>query len=179
MIANKTVVYTSGTFDMLHCNHLKMIEYARSLGDILIVGVNTDELVMSYKSEPIIPFDERIALVKALKYPDIVIPQHSLDHGDKVKKLNFDVFVVGDDWAGKYDYLKTYNVTVVYFPYGQGVTSSNLKKKIYENYKKMQKQADNHFPNEIIIPPPPRNCLEITYSRTSRLPAAPGAAEAA
>ncbi len=69
MIANKTVVYTSGTFDMLHYNHLKMIEYARSLGDILIVGVNTDELVMSYKTQPIIPFEERIALMNALKYP--------------------------------------------------------------------------------------------------------------
>ena len=134
MIGNKTVVYTSGTFDMLHINHLKMIEYARALGDILIVGVNTDELVASYKSEPIIPFEERIALMKAIKYPDVVIPQHSLDHRDKVKKLNFDVFVVGDDWTGKYDYLKEMGVTVVYFPYGKSCSSSSLKEKIYNKY---------------------------------------------
>ena len=134
MIGNRTVVYTSGTFDMLHINHLKMIEYARALGDILIVGVNTDELVASYKSEPIIPFEERIALMKAIKYPDIVIPQHSLDHRDKVKKLNFDIFVVGDDWTGKYDYLKDMGVTVVYFPYGKGVSSSSLKDRIYTNF---------------------------------------------
>jgi len=146
MIANKTVCYTSGTFDMLHYNHLKMIEYARALCDILIVGVNTDELVLAYKSAPIVPFEERIALMKALKYPDIVIPQHSLDHRDKVKKLNFDVFVVGDDWEGKFDYLKDQNVSVVYFPYGKGVSSSNLKQKIYNNYKKMQKRADSHLP---------------------------------
>ena len=146
MIAGKTVVYTSGTFDMLHANHIKMIEYARSLGDILIVGVNTDELVESYKSQPIIPFDERIALVKALKYPDIVIPQRSLNHADKVKKLNFDVFVVGDDWVGKYDYLKEQGVDVVYFPYGEGVTSTNLKQRIYERYGKLQDEANNHFP---------------------------------
>ena len=146
MIAGKTVVYTSGTFDMLHANHIKMIEYARSLGDILIVGVNTDELVESYKSQPIIPFDERIALVKALKYPDIVIPQHSLNHADKVEKLNFDVFVVGDDWAGKYDYLKDQGVDVVYFPYGVGISSSNLKQRIYERYEKLQSEANNHFP---------------------------------
>ncbi len=149
MIAGKTVVYTSGTFDMLHANHIKMIEYARALGDILIVGVNTDELVASYKSTPIIPFDERIALVKALKYPDIVIPQHSLNHTDKVKKLNFDVFVVGDDWAGKYDYLKELGVDVVYFPYGDGVSSSSLKQRIYENYEQIKKRADSHFPNDI------------------------------
>jgi choline-phosphate cytidylyltransferase/glycerol-3-phosphate cytidylyltransferase len=151
MIAGKTVVYTSGTFDMLHANHIKMIEYARSLGDILIVGVNTDELVESYKSTPIIPFDERIALMKAIKYPDIVIPQHSLNHADKVKKLNFDVFVVGDDWAGKYDYLKELGVDVVYFPYGAGVSSTNLKARIYENYEKMKHKADNHFSNDINV----------------------------
>ncbi|CAM4163020.1 adenylyltransferase/cytidyltransferase family protein [Treponema peruense] len=151
MIGNKTVVYTSGTFDMLHANHIKMIEYARALGDILIVGVNTDELVASYKSEPIIPFDERIALVKALKYPDIVIPQKSLDHADKVKKLHFDIFVVGDDWVGKYDYLEEQGVTVVYFPYGQGISSTELKNRIYERYKKLHHEADNHFPNDIQI----------------------------
>ncbi len=149
MIGNKTVVYTSGTFDMLHINHLKMIEYARALGDILIVGVNTDELVASYKSEPIIPFEERIALMKAIKYPDIVIPQHSLNHKDKVKKLKFDVFVVGDDWAGKYDYLEELGVTVVYFPYGKGVSSSSLKERIYSNYEKLKEKTDNHFPQDI------------------------------
>ncbi|MDR1183145.1 MAG: adenylyltransferase/cytidyltransferase family protein [Bacteroidales bacterium] len=148
MIANKTVVYTSGTFDMLHYNHLKMIEYARALGDILIVGVNTDELVASYKSQPIIPFEERIALMKALKYPDIVIPQHSLDHRDKVKKLNFDVFVVGDDWTGKFDYLKEQGVSVVYFPYGKGISSSGLRKRIYADYEKMKAKADSHFSSD-------------------------------
>lgn len=151
MIAGKIVVYTSGTFDMLHANHIKMLEYAKALGDILIVGVNTDELVESYKSQPIIPFEERIALMKALKYPDIVIPQHSLDHADKVQKLNFDVFVVGDDWTGKYDYLKEQGVTVVYFPYGQGVSSSNLKQRIYERYEKLQKKADSHFSDDIDV----------------------------
>lgn len=151
MIKNKTVVYTSGTFDMLHANHLKMIEYARALGDILIVGVNTDELVASYKSQPIIPFEERIAIVKALKYPDIVIPQKSLDHTDKVKKLNFDIFVVGDDWTGKYDYLEEQGVDVIYFPYGQGISSSSLKKRIYDNYKQLQQKVDNHFPSDINI----------------------------
>lgn len=151
MIGNKTVVYTSGTFDMLHANHIKMIEYARALGDILIVGVNTDELVASYKSQPIIPFDERIALMKALKYPDIVIPQHSLDHADKVAKLNFDIFVVGDDWAGKYDYLKEQGVTVIYFPYGEGVSSTELKARIYDRYQKMQDAANSHFSNDVDV----------------------------
>lgn len=130
MINGKTVVYTSGTFDMLHANHLKMIEYARALGDILIVGVNTDELVATYKNPPIIPFEERVSLLKALKYPDIVIPQKSLDHTDKVKKLHFDIFVVGDDWNGKFDYLEEQGVQVIYFPYGIGVSTTELKHRI-------------------------------------------------
>ena len=97
MYNGKTVVYTSGTFDMFHSNHLKMIRYARGLGETLIVGVSTDELVSSYKRPPIIPFEERMAIIEALKYPDVVIPQHSLDHTELVKKLNIDVFVVGDE----------------------------------------------------------------------------------
>lgn len=145
MIKGKTVVYTSGTFDLLHINHLKMISYARSLGDILIVGVNTDELVSSYKSMPIIPFEERIALVSALKDPDIVIPQKSLSHAEKVKKLHFDIFVVGDDWTGKFDYLSELDVDVVYFPYGDGVSSSELKTRIYNNYIKLRETAETHF----------------------------------
>lgn len=146
MISKKTVVYTSGTFDMLHINHLNMINYARGLGDILIVGVNTDELVVKYKTNPIIPFEERIALMKAIKGPDIVIPQHSLEHSDKVKKLNFDVFVVGDDWVGKFDYLIKLGVTVVYFPYGKGVSSTKLKETLKSNYKTLKVKSDSHFP---------------------------------
>tara|TARA_B100000787_G_scaffold163475_1_gene145174 strand:+ start:430 stop:876 length:447 start_codon:yes stop_codon:yes gene_type:complete len=146
MIAKKTVVYTSGTFDMLHINHLNMINYAKGLGDILIVGVNSDELVLSYKTDPIIPFDARIALMKAIKGPDIVIPQHSLDHTDKVKKLKFDVFVVGDDWVGKFDYLEDLGVSVVYFPYGKGVSSSKLKETIKDKYSILKRKSDSHFP---------------------------------
>jgi len=150
MIGGKTVVYTSGTFDMLHINHLRMIEYARGLGDILIVGVNTDELVAEYKSTPMIPFEDRIALMRAMKGPDLVIPQHSLDHRDKVKKLKFDVFVVGDDWVGKYDYLEELGVSVVYTPYGSGATSTALKQKIARRFEEMKKKTDNHLPNDAV-----------------------------
>jgi len=150
MIGGKTVVYTSGTFDMLHINHLRLIEYARGLGDILIVGVNTDELVASYKSMPMIPFEDRIALMRAIKGPDLVVPQHSLDHHDKVKKLKFDVFVVGDDWVGKYDYLEEQGVTVVYTPYGKGVSSSSLKRDIYDRFEKMKEKTDNHLPIDAV-----------------------------
>ena len=142
MYNNRIVVYTSGTFDMFHSNHLKMIKYARGLGDTLIVGVSTDELVCSYKRPPIIPFEERMAIIEALKYPDIVIPQRSLDHTELVKKLNIDVFVVGDDWTGKYDYLKELGVTVFYFPYGDGVSTTKIKEEILHKYREMKEKVD-------------------------------------
>ena len=142
MYNGKTVVYTSGTFDMFHSNHLKMIKYARGLGDTLIVGVSTDELVCSYKRPPIIPLEERLAIIEALKYPDIVIPQHSLDHTELVRKLNIDVFVVGDDWAGKYDYLKDLGVTVFYFPRGEGVSTTRIKEEILQSYQQLKSQID-------------------------------------
>ena len=131
---------------MFHSNHLKMIEYARGLGDTLIIGVSTDELVCSYKRAPIIPFEERIAIIKALKYPDIVIPQRSLDHTELVKKLNIDVFVVGDYWTGKYDYLRDLGVAVFYFPYGSGLSTTSIKQEILERYNEMKDKID-HQPN--------------------------------
>lgn len=151
MIGKKTVVYTSGTFDMLHINHLRLVEYARGLGDVLIVGVNTDELVASYKSTPMIPFEDRIALMRAIKGPDLVVPQHSLDHTDKVKKLHMDVFVVGDDWVGKYDYLEKLGVAVVYTPYGRGTSSTSLKQKIVKNFERLKAKTDNHLPDDAVL----------------------------
>ena len=149
MLKNKIIVYTSGTFDMFHYNHLRMINYARSLGDILIVGVSTDELVSSYKDPPIIPFNERLQIIEALKTPDIVIPQRTLDHTEIVKKLNVDAFVVGDDWVGKYDYLKEFNVEIFYFPYGIGVSSSSIKKTIHDTYEKSLQKVRNAKPDTV------------------------------
>lgn len=105
---------------------------------------------------PIIPFEERIGLMKAIKWPDIVIPQKSLDHTDEVNKLKFDIFVVGDDWHGKFDYFTKYGVDVIYFPYGEGISSSSLKKRIYDNYRKLQEKAThdimNSYGDEVLSP---------------------------
>ena len=76
-------------------------------------------------------------IIEALKTPDLVIPQHTLDHTETVKKLNIDAFVEGDDWFGKYDYLKELGVEVFYFPYGMGISTSNLKKSIHDSYAEM------------------------------------------
>ena len=149
MFNNKTVVYTSVTFDMFHTNHLKMINYARCLGDLLIVGVSTDELVCSYKAAPIIPFNDRLQIIEALRIVDIAIPQHTLDHTEIVKKLHIDAFVVGDDWVGKYDYLEELGVKVFYFPYGDGISSSSLKKTIHDTYDQVLNAVQKTKPEKI------------------------------
>ncbi|MDR2840112.1 MAG: adenylyltransferase/cytidyltransferase family protein [Paludibacter sp.] len=147
MFKDKTIVFTSGTFDLFHYNHLRMINYARALGDILIVGVSTDELVQSYKAKPAIPFQERLAIIEALRTPDLVIPQHTLEHTEIVKKLNIDAFVVGDDWFGKYDYLKDLGVEVFYFPYGMGTSTTNIKKNIHDLYEVTLEQQRQEKPS--------------------------------
>ena len=147
MFKGKTIVYTSGTFDMFHANHLRMINYARALGDILIVGISTDELVKTYKPAPIIPFGERKEIIEALKAPDIVIPQHSLNHTELIKNLNIDAFVVGDDWKGKYDYLRDLGVQVFYFPYGAGVSSTHIKETVVETYSACLDKERSQKPN--------------------------------
>ena len=138
--------YTTGVYDLFHIGHLNILRRAKEQCDYLIVGVSTDELVSSYKRPPIIPFEERMAIIEALKYPNIVIPQHNLDHTELVKKLNIDVFVVGDDWTGKYDYLRDLGVTVFYFPYGKGVSTTQIKKDIIANYENIKSKID-HQPN--------------------------------
>jgi len=150
MRKERIIVYTSGTFDMFHSNHLKMINYAKALGDLLIVGVSTDELVATYKAPPIVPFEERLAIIEGMKAPDLVIPQRSLEHTEIVKKLHIDIFVVGDDWTGKYDYLEDIGVKVFYFPYGAGTSSTALKKKIYESYSQITKRIDTHENPDIV-----------------------------
>ena len=151
MFKGKTIVYTSGTFDLFHYNHLRMINYARALGDILIVGVSTDELVCSYKAKPAIRFEERMQIIEALKTPDLVIPQHTLDHTETVKKLNIDAFVVGDDWFGKYDYLKELGVTVFYFPYGDGVSSTKIKEEVLRNYQDLKSQVEARVNPDVVV----------------------------
>ena len=142
--------YTTGVYDLFHIGHLNLLKNAKGMCDKLIVGVTVDELVQYKGKKAMIPFEDRIALMRAIKGPDLVIPQHSLDHHDKVKKLKFDVFVVGDDWVGKYDYLEEQGVTVVYTPYGKGTSSTSLKKKIHDRFEAMKKKTDNHLPDDAV-----------------------------
>ena len=96
------LVYTVGTFDLLHVGHLALLEQCRKLGDIVAVGVASDSVVNSYKPNvPVIPLDQRIEMLRALSCVDIVRPYYELEYVSACRELDVDIFVVGEDWGSK------------------------------------------------------------------------------
>lgn len=129
--------YTTGVFDMFHIGHLNILKKAKEQCDFLIVGVSTDELVyLSKNKKTIIPFEERIEIVKSIKYVDKVVPQVDKNKLAAYDKYKFDVMFVGDDWKNSELFnnvekeLKKHNVDVIYFPYTTGISSTLLRKKL-------------------------------------------------
>ena len=94
------IVYTVGTFDLLHVGHIALLEYCKSLGDILAVGVASDRVVNSYKPNvPVIPLEQRMEMLRALRCVDIVRSYDELEYVSGCKELNADIFVIGEDWG--------------------------------------------------------------------------------
>jgi len=122
--------YTSGVFDLFHIGHLNLLKNAKSLCDKLIVGVTSDELVAYKNKNAIIPHQERMEIVRNIKYVDAVVPQYDMDKFKMWKRLKFDVMFVGDDWFetekwNKFDeQFKSVGVKIIYFPYTKGVSST-------------------------------------------------------
>lgn len=138
---SKIIGYTTGVFDLFHIGHLNILKRAKEQCDYLIVGVSTDELVQQYKNKtPVISYDERSAIVKAIKYVDEVVPQVDRDKLSAWDKYHFNKMFVGDDWKGSELFNKLEQefcekgVEIVYFPYTKGTSSTFLK----ETLKKIQ-----------------------------------------
>ena len=129
--------YTTGVFDMFHIGHLNILRRAKEQCEYLIVGVSTDEVVKSYKHKtPIIRFEERLAIVEAIKYVDCVVSQNDMDKVKAVKKHGADVVFVGSDWKGTPSWIRyekefaKLDCTVVYLDYTDGISSTMLRDKI-------------------------------------------------
>ena len=131
--------YTTGVYDMFHIGHLNILKRAKEQCEHLIVGVSTDELVESYKHKtPIIPFSERIEIVKAIRYVDEVVPQTSMDKFAAWELLKFDALFHGSDWQNSDMYNKiieqfsTVGVDVVFLPHTEGISSTLLSEVLHD-----------------------------------------------
>ena len=128
----KTVI-TYGTFDLFHIGHLNLLKRAKALGDYLIVAVSSDEFNLGKGKVCQIKDTDRMQIVEAIRYVDKVIPETSWEQkNEKKKKYHVDVFVMGDDWKGKFDFLKDY-CEVVYLPRTEGISTTQLKDELKHN----------------------------------------------
>lgn len=132
-------VFTSGSFDLFHIGHLNILEKSAALGDELIVGVSTDELIEEYKGmKPIIPFEQRARIVASIKCVTKVVKQTKLTEIAQLQRENIDIVTIGDDWKGKYleglEWMKSQpGKEVVYFPYTPGVSTTQIKSQIIKS----------------------------------------------
>ena len=129
------IVYTVGTFDLLHVGHLALLNQCKLLGDILVVGVASDEVVNMYKPNvPIVPLEQRVEMLEALSCVDIVRPYHQLEYVSGCKAVGVDIFVVGEDWGKKphnldvNNYLRKMGKEIARVTYNPRTSSTKIKK---------------------------------------------------
>jgi glycerol-3-phosphate cytidylyltransferase len=141
--------YTTGVYDLFHVGHLNVLRNSKNFCDKLIVGVTTDELVSYKNKKSIIPFHERLEIVRSNQYVDVAIPQHTMDKFDAWKKLKFDIMFVGDDWykTPKWEEIenkfKEVGVQIVYFPYTQGTSSTLINEILLKERERLYGEDQN------------------------------------
>lgn len=118
---------TYGTYDLLHRGHINLLRRARALGDYLVVGLSTDEFNSVKGKQVYYAYEERKLVLEAVRYVDAVIPEERWEQKiDDVLHHKIDIFVMGDDWVGKFDFLKPY-CRVIYLPRTRGISTSRIK----------------------------------------------------
>ena len=135
------IVYTVGTFDLLHVGHLALLNHCKSLGTTLAVGVASDEVVNMYKPNvPVIPLEQRVEMLRALNCVDLVRPYHHLEYVTGCKAVNADIFVIGEDWGSKPHnlevdaFLKKMNKQTVQFTYSSRTSSTKIKQMVVAQF---------------------------------------------
>ena len=126
-------VITYGTFDLLHYGHINLLRRAKSLGDYLIVALSTDEFNQNEKSKNCyFSYEQRKQLLESIRYVDLVIPEENWEQKiSDVKEFKVDTFVIGDDWKGKFDFLKEY-CEVVYLTRTPEISTTQIKAELKE-----------------------------------------------
>jgi choline-phosphate cytidylyltransferase/glycerol-3-phosphate cytidylyltransferase len=139
----KVIVFTPGTWDMFHVGHLNLLKGAKALGDILIVGIKTDELVFKDKGHhPLMNYADRAAVLQSCKYVDLIVPEGKMDREHLLAEIDADILVAGDDWYEQkvrgHDFMIKNNKRVIYLPYTQGRSSSILREALEQFYKEQK-----------------------------------------
>ena len=147
----KVIGYTTGVYDMFHIGHLNVIRRAKEQCDYLIVGVSTDELVKKEKNKtPVIPYEERAAIVSAIRYVDEVVPQIDKNKMGAREKHRFNKMFVGSDWKGTAEWnhfeaqFQPLGVEIVYLPHTDGISSTKLTGVIKEILDEHPGQPDKN-----------------------------------
>ena len=138
------IVYTVGTFDLLHVGHLALLNQCKLLGNILVVGVASDAVVNMYKPNvPIVPLEQRVEMLEALSCVDIVRPYYQLEYVSGCKEVDVDIFVVGEDWGKKQhnldvnNYLRKMGKEIVKVTYNPRTSSTKIKKIVLNQSQKI------------------------------------------
>ena len=128
-------VITYGTFDLLHYGHFNLLKRAKSLGDYLIVALSTDEFNWNMKQKKCyFPYEQRKELLEAVRYVDLVIPEENWEQKvNDMHEYHIDTFVIGDDWKGKFDFLKDEGVEVVYLSRTPEISTTQIKNDLNKN----------------------------------------------
>ncbi|MGH1050967.1 glycerol-3-phosphate cytidylyltransferase [Bacillus cytotoxicus] len=123
-------VITYGTFDLLHWRHINLLKRAKDLGDYLIVAVSSDEFNKLKNKKSYHSYENRKMILEAVRYVDEVIPEHNWEQKVRdVQKYDIDVFVMGDDWEGEFDFLQEY-CEVIYLPRTAGISTTKIKQEL-------------------------------------------------
>ena len=139
------IIITYGTFDMFHIGHLKILQRLEKLADKLIVAISTDEFNKQKGKKVLIPYEQRAEIVNNIKCVDQVIPEYSWEQKiEDIKKHNVDIFAIGDDWEGKFDFLKEY-CEVVYLKRTENISTTKLKKSLSNFLSIPKKDIINAF----------------------------------
>lgn len=156
-----TTVYTSGSWDLLHTGHLNVLQRSRALGDRLIVGVSTDKLIEEYKGcPPVMPYGDRVRIVKAIRYVDQVVRQSRLMDIRLLKRHKIDVATIGEDWRNHpldgIEWMQQHG-RMVFLPYTKGISSTLIKQRVLEqNYRALYAtlQREQTAGNDLAAEPP-------------------------
>ena len=143
-------VITYGTYDLLHYGHINLLRRAKELGDYLIVALSTDEFNWNEKQKKCyFSYDKRKQLLEAIRYVDLVIPEESWEQKrSDIHEYHVDTFVIGDDWEGKFDFLKDL-CQVVYLPRTPDISTTQIKHDLHEKSAAPERKSAETKPDEV------------------------------